>query len=215
MVYVGQAINSAERFIAHCKPSSIKNNNSIIDKAIQKYGANNFWFEIIESQIENYNEREKYWIKELNALSPNGYNIQLGGEDPPIHYGIDHPLSTFDNIEEWDTAYNDGRKPNPPFNTKEILDYYLATKDTPTESAIKESVTFSDYMLDKNSVLHLTSDLLKDYNTTTSTTFICPKDEYFLVELSVDDGQHLLQCPHCQTQYGYDEDDIEATFDIL
>ena len=35
---------------------------------------------------------------------------------------------TFDNIEEWDTAYNDGRKPNPPFNTKEILDYYLATK---------------------------------------------------------------------------------------
>ena len=122
---------------------------------------------------------------------------------------------TFDNIEEWDTAYNDGRKPNPPFNTKEILDYYLATKDTPTESAIKESVTFSDYMLDKNSVLHLTSDLLKDYNTTTSTTFICPKDEYFLVELSVDDGQHLLQCPHCQTRYGYDEDDIEATFDIL
>ena len=45
---------------------------------------------------------------------------------------------TFDNIEEWDTAYNGGGKPNPPFNTKEILDYYLATKDTPTESAIKD-----------------------------------------------------------------------------
>ena len=70
-------------------------------------------------------------------------------------------------------------------------------------------------MLDKNSVLHLTSDLLKDYNTATSTTFICPKDEYFLVELSVDGGQHLLQCPHCQTQYGYDEDDIEATFSYI
>ena len=67
-VYVGQAINSAERFIAHCKPSSIVSGNSIIDKAIQKYGANNFWFEIIEQQVENYNEREKYWIKELNTI---------------------------------------------------------------------------------------------------------------------------------------------------
>ena len=32
-VYVGQAINSKERFIAHCKPSSAKS-NSLIDKAI-------------------------------------------------------------------------------------------------------------------------------------------------------------------------------------
>ena len=42
---------------------------------------------------------------------------------------------TFDNIEEWDIAYNDGKKPNPPFNTKEILDYYIATK---SDKYIKE-----------------------------------------------------------------------------
>ena len=53
LVYVGQAINSKERFISHCKPSSAKNNNSIIDKAIPKYGANNFWFEFIENQVED------------------------------------------------------------------------------------------------------------------------------------------------------------------
>ena len=99
MVYVGQAINSAERFIAHCKPSSIKNNNSIIDKAIQKYGANNFWFEIIESQIENYNEREKYWIKELNTLIPNGYNMTEGGDAPPVFQGEKHPMATH-NLNE-------------------------------------------------------------------------------------------------------------------
>ena len=164
-----------------------------------------------ENLLKKYIDQES--LKEAKKLrAPKFWNTNFSDN---VIKDYEAGKLTFDNIEEWDTAYNDGRKPNPPFNTKEILDYYLATKDTPTESAIKESVTFSDYMLDKNSVLHLTSDLLKDYNTTTSTTFICPKDEYFLVELSVDDGQHLLQCPHCQIQYGYDEDDIEATFDIL
>lgn len=98
-VYIGQSINAAERFIQHCKPSVIKDNLAI-DKAIQKYGANNFWYEIIEEQIENYNEREKYWIDYYISLVPNGYNIMAGGEDPPVHYSIEHPLSVFDGIEE-------------------------------------------------------------------------------------------------------------------
>ena len=42
LIYIGQAINSKERFISHCKPSSAKKNKSLIDNAIQKYGANNF-----------------------------------------------------------------------------------------------------------------------------------------------------------------------------
>lgn len=33
---------------------------------------------------------------------------------------------TFDNIEEWEIAYNDGKKPNPPFNTRELMDYFKA-----------------------------------------------------------------------------------------
>lgn len=98
-VYVGQSINAAERFIKHCKPSAAKD-NSLIDKAIQKYGANNFWYEIIEEQIENYNERERYWISFYGSQVPNGYNIMPGGEEPPLYYSIDHPLSTFDGIEE-------------------------------------------------------------------------------------------------------------------
>lgn len=35
---------------------------------------------------------------------------------------------TLKNIPEWDKAYNGGKIPNPPFNTKQIIDYYLATK---------------------------------------------------------------------------------------
>ena len=127
-VYVGQAINSAESFIAHCKQSSIMHGNSIIDKAIQKYGANNFWFDIIEYQIANYNEREKYWIKELNTIYPNGYNIQLGGEEPPTHYCIEHPLSTFDNIEEVKALKNDLR--NSQISLSDIAKKYKISKRT-------------------------------------------------------------------------------------
>lgn len=83
-----------------------------------------------------------------------------------------------------------------------------------TSATIKASVTFSDYILDSNSILHSTSELLKDYKTTTPTKFICPKDEYPLVELNNEYGQHILQCVHCQAQYGYEDDDPETLVDL-
>ena len=87
-VYIGQALDSKKRFQSHCKKNS---DNSLIDKAIQKYGKEHFWFEILESQIENYNEREKYWIKYYNSLKPFGYNILTGENEPPRYMGDNHP----------------------------------------------------------------------------------------------------------------------------
>ena len=87
-VYIGQSLDAKERFKSHCKKNY---DNSLIDKAIQKYGKEHFWFEILESQIKNYNEREKYWIKYYNSLKPFGYNILTGGEEPPTYYGDEHP----------------------------------------------------------------------------------------------------------------------------
>lgn len=98
-VYIGQSINPAQRFICHCKPCSVKE-NSLIDRAIQKYGANNFWYEILEEHVENYNEREQYWVQKYNSLKPNGYNILKGEENPLIHYGLEHPLTQFQSEEE-------------------------------------------------------------------------------------------------------------------
>lgn len=89
-VYIGQSINSEERFKSHCKRHY---ENSIIDASIQKYGKEHFWYEILESQIDNYNERERYWIKFYDSLTPNGYNIRPGGEDPPMYYGENNPAS--------------------------------------------------------------------------------------------------------------------------
>lgn len=49
--------------------------------AIKKYGIENFIKEIVEicDNLEQLNEREKFWIKELNAIN-EGYNISLGGD---------------------------------------------------------------------------------------------------------------------------------------
>lgn len=88
-IYVGQATNSVIRFAQHCKPCNI--DNSIIGKAIKKYGKENFELQVLERQVANYNEREKYWIKHLNSLVPYGYNVLKGGDEPPRRYGDDSP----------------------------------------------------------------------------------------------------------------------------
>lgn len=47
--------------------------------AMNKYGVENFVFEVIE-ECDNTEEREKFWIKELNTYGSTGYNATLGGD---------------------------------------------------------------------------------------------------------------------------------------
>lgn len=84
-VYIGQSINSLNRFKQHCE-----NKNSLIGKAIQKYGKENFQLEIL-GRFEDYNEKEKYYINFYRSLSPYGYNLAKGGEEPPLLTGENHP----------------------------------------------------------------------------------------------------------------------------
>ena len=70
-IYIGQSINIDRRFREHCNRCEQQ-----IDHAIQKYGVDNFTFEVIEECLpEQLNDREDYWIKEFNSLIPNGYNM--------------------------------------------------------------------------------------------------------------------------------------------
>ena len=76
-IYVGKTIHRlSERFSGH------KCANSVVGQAIRKYGVENFSVEVIEEcdSLESLNEREKFWIRELNCKSPNGYNLTDGGD---------------------------------------------------------------------------------------------------------------------------------------
>lgn len=110
-VYIGQAIDVKQRFQSHCKPSAATLNNELIGKAIQKYGRKHFYYEILETKIENYNEREQYWIQYYNSQIPNGYNILDGGEAPPHMQGVNHVEAKL-TIEDVENLTNDLRHSN-------------------------------------------------------------------------------------------------------
>lgn len=86
-VYIGQSVNAEVRYKAHISNSKTFSRHSEIDEAMSELGIENFYYEIIE-RTENYNERERYWIKYYNSLIPNGYNILEGGNVKPQHTSI-------------------------------------------------------------------------------------------------------------------------------
>lgn len=62
----------------------------ILKKAIKKYGKSSFIKEIIEEcpNREVLEEREKYWIKQLDATNPEiGYNVAEGGTGGNTFFG--------------------------------------------------------------------------------------------------------------------------------
>lgn len=75
--YVGQTVRTLEeRFQEHAKA------DTYIGNAIRAHGVENFTCEVIEEcdTREQLNEREIFWIAELNCKAPNGYNLTDGGE---------------------------------------------------------------------------------------------------------------------------------------
>lgn len=88
-VYIGQSVNPEKRFKAHISRAKNDSDNSLIHKAICKYGKEHFFLEVIE-WTEDYNKREQELIQKYNSISPNGYNILIGGEEPPHKFGEEH-----------------------------------------------------------------------------------------------------------------------------
>lgn len=103
-VYIGQSVDVAHRWEQHLSESRTTR-KSLISRAINKHGYDKFFYRILESQIENFDEREQYWIREYSSLTPNGYNISSGGAG--IGTGIDHPNSNFKTAEELESLLKD------------------------------------------------------------------------------------------------------------
>jgi len=53
-----------------------------LEAAIREYGAENFdVFLLCRCDLEDLDVHEKFWIKTLDTLCPNGYNIRTGGKN--------------------------------------------------------------------------------------------------------------------------------------
>lgn len=90
--YIGITNNYKKRWSNHKSKSS----KGLTSLAIQKYGVENFKFEILlrDLTVEEANEKEIEYIQNYNTLTPNGYNISIGGGLAPAldnrRYGADN-----------------------------------------------------------------------------------------------------------------------------
>lgn len=81
--YIGKTNYSLEkRKNGHLRSS--KNPKTVFHQAINKYGADNFEFVVLEElklhKNERLNKREIYYIALLDTKTPNGYNMTEGGD---------------------------------------------------------------------------------------------------------------------------------------
>jgi group I intron endonuclease len=92
-IYIGKTRNKNPRnrwreHLQIARNKTVKNNTyQLIHKSINKYGKENFTFEVIEECISDELgcEREKFWIKEYKTFvyeygSQFGYNLTAGGD---------------------------------------------------------------------------------------------------------------------------------------
>ena len=84
--YVGQTVKSAEErwkeHQQHAFGTHENDQNKTLYKAIRKYGLENFTFEVLQDNINNFEDLDKaeiYWIDFYNSFV-TGYNETLGGQ---------------------------------------------------------------------------------------------------------------------------------------
>jgi group I intron endonuclease len=111
-VYIGQTTKNLEKRIKGHVNESKKDKNRPFLSSINKYGVDNFVFEIIDfaDNLNELNDKEIYWINFYNSVSPNGYNVTGGGQGDKtigtkeLGKRISEGLK---NSEKWQTLLND------------------------------------------------------------------------------------------------------------
>ena len=109
MVYIGQTINSLEERWKHHSYSN--SNCRYLSNAIKKHGKNNFEFKLICICFDEDLDRfEIEYIRNMNTLVPNGYNLREGGNSTRHH------SETKTKISEGLKKYSKIIGSNRPFN---------------------------------------------------------------------------------------------------
>lgn len=129
-IYIGQTINSIDkRLKKHLSQVNCTNICSALYSAFKKYGKENFIIEIVingEYSKEELNQLEMFYIKKFNSLSPNGYNLQSGGNSFMVVESVKKQTSEKLKGREitWKNKVSDGVKKlwqNKEYREKQIL----------------------------------------------------------------------------------------------
>ena len=98
-IYIGQSTDIERRYQQHLWDAEKRPEQGTgIDLAINKYGINNFTFEIIEQcNPEQLDERERFWIEYFNSYT-EGYNRTPGGSSLR---GEEHPRAILTKEQVW------------------------------------------------------------------------------------------------------------------
>jgi group I intron endonuclease len=85
--YVGQTVRSIKDRIYEHKTRN-KKTCPVFHSAIVKYNISSFKWVYFEYPIENLDWAENFWIKTLDTISPNGYNLDSGGNTTKRHHNL-------------------------------------------------------------------------------------------------------------------------------
>ena len=128
-VYIGQSVDIGRRWRQHMTAED----DIYFHKAIQKYGVDNFIWEVIEKcKKSELDERESYWIEYYDSYN-KGYNCTKGGDGGPVMHGEDNPKwkggISLDR-SEYNKQYNETNKDKIKEKKKEYdKQYYEINKE--------------------------------------------------------------------------------------
>lgn len=101
-VYIGKSIDIDKRWYSHrSELNGRRHYNNYLQNSWNKYGENNFFFEILElCQEEELNDREKFWIETYYSNNPiSGYNLTSGGDGGWNHHVSDEVKEKLSKIQ--------------------------------------------------------------------------------------------------------------------
>lgn len=119
-IYIGKTSRTIEeRFQEHLKLSV--RSTHYLHRSIKKHGVDSFRIELLEeiSDVLLLNEREIFWIDQLNSLAPNGYNCTKGGNggDMSLSINFQNSVKNRDTKGEKNHMFGKLGKNNPNFGS--------------------------------------------------------------------------------------------------
>ena len=155
-VYIGQSVDIGRRWRQHMTAED----DIYFHKAIQKYGVENFEWEVIEKcKKSELDERESYWIEYYDSFN-KGYNCTKGGDGGPVMHGSDHPnwKGGISLDPEYSKQYREANK-------EKRKEYYEENKEKEKERSKEYYAVNKEKMKEKMKEYRETNkEKIKEYN---------------------------------------------------